>query len=288
MNLIKGSDFGGRFHIHLHSFSPTTSLQFYILLNSVKSVKEQLDPNNLPKHIAVIMDGNGRWAKQQGFVDRIFGHRNALKAVKEAIEGCAEIGVKYLTLYAFSTENWNRPKAEVDALMMLLISALKDELEDMKKNNVRLDTIGAIDTLPESSQRVLRSAIEETKDNTGVVVILALSYSGKWDIITAAKKLAEQVKNGEIAIDDINEQLFEQSLDTKGIPNPDLMIRTGGDHRISNFMLWQLAYSELYIFEELFWPDFRREHLFEAILNYQERERRFGKTSEQIKKPINA
>ncbi|WP_309912009.1 MULTISPECIES: isoprenyl transferase [unclassified Arcicella] len=258
------------------------------MLKSVKSVKEQLDPNNLPKHIAVIMDGNGRWAKQQGFVDRIFGHRNALKAVKEAIEGCAEIGVKYLTLYAFSTENWNRPKAEVDALMMLLISALKDELEDMKKNNVRLDTIGAIDTLPESSQRVLRSAIEETKDNTGVVVILALSYSGKWDIITTAKKIAQQVKNGEIAIDDINEQLFEQSLDTKGIPNPDLMIRTGGDHRISNFMLWQLAYSELYIFEELFWPDFRREHLFEAILNYQERERRFGKTSEQIKNPINA
>ncbi|WP_310587166.1 isoprenyl transferase [Arcicella rosea] len=258
------------------------------MLKSVKSVKEQLDPNNLPKHIAVIMDGNGRWAKQQGFVDRIFGHRNALKAVKEAIEGSADLGVKYLTLYAFSTENWNRPKAEVDALMMLLISALKDELEDMKKNNVRLDTIGAIDTLPESSQRVLRNAIEETKDNTGITVILALSYSGKWDIVKTAKKLAEQVKNGELAIEDIDEQLFEQSLDTKGIPNPDLMIRTGGDHRISNFLLWQLAYSELYIFEELFWPDFRREHLFEAILDYQDRERRFGKTSEQIKKPVNA
>jgi len=258
------------------------------VLKSVKSVKEQLDPNNLPKHIAVIMDGNGRWAKQQGFVDRIFGHRNALKAVKEAIEGSADLGVKYLTLYAFSTENWNRPKAEVDALMMLLISALKDELEDMKKNNVRLDTIGAIDTLPESSQRVLRNAIEETKDNTGITVILALSYSGKWDIVKTAKKLAEQVKNGELAVEDINEQLFEQSLDTKGIPNPDLMIRTGGDHRISNFLLWQLAYSELYIFEELFWPDFRREHLFEAILDYQERERRFGKTSEQIKNPVNA
>jgi undecaprenyl diphosphate synthase len=251
-------------------------------------VKEQIDANNLPKHIAVIMDGNGRWAKQQGFVDRIFGHRNALKAVKEAIQGCSDLGVKYLTLYAFSTENWNRPKAEVDALMMLLISALKDELEDMKKNNVRLGTIGAIDTLPESSQRVLRNAIEETKDNTGVEVILALSYSGKWDITTTARKLAERVKNGELAVEDINEQLFEKSLDTKGIPNPDLMIRTGGDHRISNFMLWQLAYAELYIFEELFWPDFRREHLFEAILDYQDRERRFGKTSEQIKKTINA
>ena len=258
------------------------------MLKSVKSVKEQIDANNLPKHIAVIMDGNGRWAKQQGFVDRIFGHRNALKAVKEAIQGCSDLGVKYLTLYAFSTENWNRPKAEVDALMMLLISALKDELEDMKKNNVRLGTIGAINTLPESSQRVLRNAIEETKDNTGVEVILALSYSGKWDITTTARKLAERVKNGELAVEDIDEQLFEKSLDTKGIPNPDLMIRTGGDHRISNFMLWQLAYAELYIFEELFWPDFRREHLFEAILDYQERERRFGKTSEQIKKTINA
>lgn len=258
------------------------------MLKSVKSVKEQIDANNLPKHIAVIMDGNGRWAKQQGFVDRIFGHRNALKAVKEAIQGCSDLGVKYLTLYAFSTENWNRPKAEVDALMMLLISALKDELEDMKKNNVRLGTIGAIDTLPESSQRVLRNSIEETKDNTGVEVILALSYSGKWDITTTARKLAERVKNGELAVEDINEQLFEKSLDTKGIPNPDLMIRTGGDHRISNFMLWQLAYAELYIFEELFWPDFRREHLFEAILDYQDRERRFGKTSEQIKKTINA
>lgn len=251
-------------------------------------MKEQIDANNLPKHIAVIMDGNGRWAKQKGFVDRIFGHRNALKAVKEAIQGSSDLGVKYLTLYAFSTENWNRPKAEVDALMMLLISALKDELNDMKKNNVRLDTIGAIDTLPESSQRVLRDAIEETKNNTGIVVILALSYSGKWDITNTARKLAERVVKGEIAIEDINEKLFEQSLDTKGIPNPDLMIRTGGDHRISNFMLWQLAYAELYIFEDLFWPDFRREHLFEAILDYQERERRFGKTSEQIKKTVNA
>jgi undecaprenyl diphosphate synthase len=246
-------------------------------------VKEQLDQNNLPKHIAVIMDGNGRWAKQQGFVDRVFGHRNALKAVKEVIEGCGEIGVKYLTLYAFSTENWSRPKAEVDALMMLLVKTIKDELPTMQKNNVRLDTIGATHTLPNSSQNELKSAIEATKSNTGLTVILALSYSGKWDIVNATKKLIEQVQKGEIALDEISEEVFEMSLDTKGIPNPDLMIRTGGDHRISNFMLWQLAYAELFIFEDLFWPDFRREHLLKAILDYQERERRFGKTSEQLK-----
>jgi undecaprenyl diphosphate synthase len=246
-------------------------------------VKEQLDQNNLPKHIAVIMDGNGRWAKQQGFVDRVFGHRNALKAVKEVIEGCGELGVKYLTLYAFSTENWNRPKAEVDALMMLLVKTIKDELPTMQKNNVRLDTIGATNTLPTSSQKELESAIDATKSNTGLTVILALSYSGKWDIVNTTKKLIEQVRKGEISVEDINEELFENSLDTKGIPNPDLMIRTGGDHRISNFMLWQLAYSELFIFEDLFWPDFRKEHLHEAIFDYQDRERRFGKTSEQLK-----
>jgi undecaprenyl diphosphate synthase len=246
-------------------------------------VKEQLDSNNLPKHIAVIMDGNGRWAKQQGFVDRIFGHRNALKAVNEVIEGCGELGIAYLTLYAFSTENWNRPKAEVDALMMLLVKTIKDELPKMQKNNIRLETIGATHTLPEISQRELKTAIEETKNNTGLTVILALSYSGKWDIVNTTKKLVQKVQNGELAIEDITEQLFEESLDTKGIPNPDLMIRTGGDHRISNFLLWQLAYAELFIFEELFWPDFRKEHLHEAILDYQDRERRFGKTSEQVK-----
>lgn len=246
-------------------------------------MKEQLDQNNLPKHIAVIMDGNGRWAKQQGFIDRVFGHRNALKAVKEVIEGCGELKIEYLTLYAFSTENWNRPKLEVDALMMLLVKTIKDELPTMQKNNIRLETIGATHTLPEISQKELESAIKATKDNTGLTVILALSYSGKWDIVNTAKKLIKQVQKGEISVDDINENLFEQSLATKGIPNPDLMIRTGGDHRISNFMLWQLAYSELFIFEDLFWPDFRREHLHEAIVDYQDRERRFGKTSEQLK-----
>ena len=256
------------------------------LLKSVKSVKEQLDRDNLPKHIAVIMDGNGRWAKQKGFTDRIFGHRNALKAVKDVIEGCGELGVKYLTLYAFSTENWNRPKAEVDGLMNLLVKTIKEEVPTMHKNNVRLDTIGDTSALPDYSRRELLSAIEDTKNNTGLTVILALSYSGKWDIVNAAKKLAQQVKEGTIGLDDINESVFELSLDTKGIPNPDLMIRTGGDHRISNFMLWQLAYAELYIFEDLFWPDFRREHLHIAIGDYQARERRFGRTSEQIKKSI--
>ncbi|MBC7409825.1 MAG: isoprenyl transferase [Arcicella sp.] len=246
-------------------------------------MREQLDQNNLPKHIAVIMDGNGRWAKQQGFVDRAFGHRNALKAVKEVIEGCGELKIEYLTLYAFSTENWNRPKLEVDALMMLLVKTIKAELPTMQKNNIRLETIGATHTLPSSSQKELKSAIEATKSNTGLTVILALSYSGKWDIVNTTKKLIEQVQKGEISLEDISENLFEQSLDTRGIPNPDLMIRTGGDHRISNFMLWQLAYSELFIFEDLFWPDFRREHLHEAILDYQDRERRFGKTSEQLK-----
>ncbi|MFD1817088.1 isoprenyl transferase [Pseudarcicella hirudinis] len=246
-------------------------------------MKEQIDNNNVPKHIAVIMDGNGRWAKQKGFVDRIFGHRNALTAVRDTIEGCGELGVKYLTLYAFSTENWNRPKAEVDALMSLLVGTIKDELPGMIKSNIRLETIGNIDSLPAKSRKELTAAIDSTKNSTGLTLILALSYSGKWDIVNTARQLAQKVKEGTIAVEDITEDLFEESLDTKGISNPDLMIRTGGDHRISNFMLWQLAYTELYIFDELFWPDFRKQHLFEAVLSYQTRERRFGKTSEQIR-----
>lgn len=246
-------------------------------------MKEQIDNNNVPKHIAVIMDGNGRWAKQKGFVDRIFGHRNALTAVRDTIEGCGELGVKYLTLYAFSTENWNRPKAEVDALMSLLVGTIKDELPGMIKSNIRLETIGNIDSLPAKSRKELTAAIDSTKNSTGLTLILALSYSGKWDIVNTARQLAQKVKEGAIAVEDITEDLFEESLDTKGISNPDLMIRTGGDHRISNFMLWQLAYTELYIFDELFWPDFRKQHLFEAVLSYQTRERRFGKTSEQIR-----
>ncbi len=245
---------------------------------------EQLKSGSLPKHIAVIMDGNGRWAKERGFAERIFGHRNALKAVREVTEGCAALGVRYLTLYAFSTENWSRPKAEVDGLMTLLIKTTKDELPTLQKNNVRLDTIGDIQSLPKSTQAELQSAIDATKNNTGLTLILALSYSGKWDIVNTTRKIAAAVQQGELDINDITEDLFERYLDTEGINNPDLMIRTGGDHRISNFLLWQLAYAELYFMEDVYWPDFRREHLYQAIQEYQTRERRFGKTSEQIKK----
>lgn len=245
-------------------------------------MKELIDTGNLPKHIAVIMDGNGRWAQNQGAA-RIFGHRNAIQAVREVTEGCAELGVSFLTLYAFSTENWARPEFEVRALMELLVQSIRNELPTMLKNNVRLDTIGDINSLPGRCQRQLVEAIEETKHNTGLNLILALGYSGKWDIVQATKKLAEEVQKGLLAPGEINEELMAASLSTKDRPEVDLMLRTGGDHRISNFLLWQLAYAELYFYEDLFWPDFRREHLYEAIMAYQNRERRFGKTGEQIK-----
>jgi len=246
-------------------------------------VKESIDLNNLPTHIAVIMDGNGRWAKQKGFTDRIFGHRNAIQAVRETIEGCGELGVSYLTLYAFSTENWNRPQTEVKALMSLLIGTIKDELPSMMKNQIRLKAIGDVSTLPQSTQKELQYALDLTAENKGLTLNLALSYSGKWDIVQAAKKLANDCLEGIINPEDINNERFASMLSTGDMPDPDLMIRTGGDHRISNFMLWQLAYAELYIFEELFWPDFRKVHLHQAIVDFQMRERRFGKTSEQVK-----
>ncbi|MCE6988381.1 isoprenyl transferase [Dyadobacter sp. CY323] len=245
-------------------------------------MKELIDTGNLPKHIAVIMDGNGRWAQNQGAA-RVFGHRNAIKAVREVTEGCAELGVSYLTLYAFSTENWARPEFEVRALMELLVQSIRNELPTMQKNNVRLDTIGDTESLPGSCQRQLAEAIEATRQNTGLNLILALGYSGKWDITQAAKKIAEDVRKGVLLPENINEEMISINLATKQRPEVDLMLRTGGDHRISNFLLWQLAYSELYFYEDLFWPDFRREHLYEAILSYQNRERRFGKTGEQIK-----
>ncbi|MCF0061561.1 isoprenyl transferase [Dyadobacter chenwenxiniae] len=245
-------------------------------------MKELIDTGNLPKHIAVIMDGNGRWAQNQGAA-RIFGHRNAIKAVREVTEGCAELGVGFLTLYAFSTENWARPEFEVRALMELLVQSISNELPTMLKNNVKLDTIGDTDSLPRSCRNTLAEAIEATKDNTGLNLILALGYSGKWDITQAAKKIAEDVKNGVITPEQINEEMLATKLATKSRPEVDLMLRTGGDHRISNFLLWQLAYAELYFYENLFWPDFRREHLYEAIAAFQNRERRFGKTGEQIK-----
>ncbi|MFN4145574.1 MAG: isoprenyl transferase [Runella sp.] len=244
-------------------------------------MKENIDRSNLPQHIAIIMDGNGRWAKKQGAM-RVFGHKNAIKAVREATEGCAELGVKFLTLYAFSTENWSRPASEVQALMELLVSTLNDELPTLLENNVKLDTIGDTESLPPSCRNHLANTIEQTKHNTGLNLILALGYSGKWDITQAAKKIAQHVANGKLLPDDINESTIQAYLSTQYRPEVDLMLRTGGDHRISNFLLWQLAYAELYFYDDVFWPDFRREHLYEAILSYQQRERRFGKTSEQI------
>lgn len=245
-------------------------------------MKELIDAGNLPKHIAVIMDGNGRWAQNQGAA-RIFGHRNAIKAVREVTEGCAELGVGYLTLYAFSTENWGRPEFEVRALMELLVQSIANELPTMMKNNVKLDTIGDIKSLPGSCQRQLTEASDATKNNTGLNLILALGYSGKWDLTQAAKKLATEVQNGTLKPEEINEKTLADQLSTGSRPDVDLMLRTGGDHRISNFLLWQLAYAELYFYENLFWPDFRRANLYEAILSFQGKERRFGKTGEQIK-----
>jgi undecaprenyl diphosphate synthase len=246
----------------------------------VKSYKEHIDFNNLPKHIAVIMDGNGRWAKKKGAM-RIFGHKNAIQAVKDVTEGCGELGVKYLTLYAFSTENWNRPKAEIDGLMELLVNTVKQEIKTLMDNQVKLKTLGQTSNLPEDCQKNLDWAIEQTKNNSGLTLILALSYSGRWEIAKAAKTLAEDIEKGKIKAADINEQIFENYLQTSGIPDPELLIRTSGELRVSNFLLWQIAYSELFITPTL-WPDFRKDHLYEAIWSYQQRERRFGKTSEQL------
>ncbi|WP_017730019.1 isoprenyl transferase [Nafulsella turpanensis] len=243
-------------------------------------MKENLDLHNLPEHVAVIMDGNGRWAKKKGAM-RIFGHKNAIEAVRDTTEACAELGVKYLTLYAFSTENWNRPKAEVNALMELLVMTIRKELNTLQKNNVRLMAIGNLLTLPEGCRQQLKDAIAQTSQNTGLTLVLALSYSGRWEIMNAVKELSRKVAAGTIAPEAIDESLFENHLNTHSIPDPELLIRTSGEMRISNFMLWQLAYTELYI-TEILWPDFRREHLYEAIYAYQQRERRFGKTSEQI------
>lgn len=246
-----------------------------------------IDSQNIPHHVAVIMDGNGRWAKEKGFKDRIFGHKNAIQAVRETIEFSGEIGVKFLTLYAFSTENWNRPKTEVRALMELLISTILKELDNMMANQVRLKVIGAVENLPADTLKTLNAAIEKTSNNTGLTLILALSYSGKWDIVQATKSIIDKIEKGNLKKEAIDEQVFAQNLNTCEFPDPDLMIRTGGDHRISNFLLWQLAYSELYIFDELYWPDFRKEHYIRAIIDFQTRERRFGKTSEQIKTATN-
>ena len=243
-------------------------------------MKERVDLHNLPRHIAVIMDGNGRWAKKQGAA-RVFGHRNAIQAVRETTEGCAEIGVQYLTLYAFSTENWNRPKAEVNALMELLVSTIRKEVGTLQKNNVRLNHIGNLKELPAGCQKQLLEAIEQTQQNTGLTLTLALNYSGRWEILQATQRLMQAVQEGKLQPEALTQQLFEQQLNTHDMPEPELLIRTSGEMRISNFLLWQLAYTELFITDVL-WPDYRKEHLYEAIVSYQQRERRFGKTSEQI------
>ncbi|MEM6963240.1 MAG: isoprenyl transferase [Bacteroidota bacterium] len=242
--------------------------------------KSKIDLENLPKHIAVIMDGNGRWAKQKGKL-RVFGHRNGVKAVRETTEAAAEIGVKYLTLYAFSTENWNRPPTEVSALMKLLIETVRKELSTLTENNIRLQAIGDLSRLPKATHRALMEGIEKTKHHTRMTLVLALNYSAKWEILEASKKLAHAAKLGNLDIDKIDETAFSNALSTKGIPDPELLIRTSGEQRISNFLLWQIAYAELRFFP-IFWPDFRKEHLYEAIVDYQNRERRFGKTSEQV------
>jgi undecaprenyl diphosphate synthase len=249
-------------------------------LQKSMSLKDQINLQKLPQHIAVIMDGNGRWAKGKGKF-RIFGHQNGVKAVRESAEACADIGVKYLTLYAFSTENWSRPKEEVNALMELLVSTIRKETKTLMKNNIRLQAIGDIADLPQKCQRELAEAIEETKNNTRLTLILALSYSSKWDMINAIKKISAAVKDGSLAIGDIKDATVDQYLSTSEYPHPELMIRTSGEQRISNFLLWELAYSELYFTPKL-WPDFNREDLYEAIIDYQQRERRFGKTSEQV------
>lgn len=241
---------------------------------------QPIDKTRLPKHIAIIMDGNGRWAKERGH-DRVYGHHEGVLSVRDIVNACGEIGIQYLTLYAFSTENWNRPKAEVDALMELLVNTIRKEAEELKKNNVRLHVIGDFETLPEVCQRELTEAKEMTAENNGVNLILALSYSSRTELARAAKKIAIAAKEGEIDINQIDENLFANYLDTTAFPDPELMIRTSGEHRISNYLLFQLAYAELY-FTSVHWPEFRKANLLEAIANYQQRERRFGKTSEQI------
>jgi undecaprenyl diphosphate synthase len=241
---------------------------------------EQIDKKNLPKHIAIIMDGNGRWAKKKGAL-RIFGHKNAVQSVKETAETCAELGVEYLTLYAFSTENWSRPQEEVSALMQLLVSTIRSEIKTLNKNNIRLLTIGNIKDLPDSCQRELQEAKDITKNNTKLNLVLALSYSGRWEIMEAIKNIALEVKENNIDPLQINEIFLQKHLNTHDMPDPELLIRTSGEMRISNFLLWQIAYAELY-FTEVLWPDFRKEHLYNAIISYQKRERRFGKISEQM------
>jgi undecaprenyl diphosphate synthase len=246
----------------------------------LKIEREHIDFTKLPKHIAVIMDGNGRWAKAKG-KPRVFGHKNGVEAVRAISEACAELGVENLTLYAFSTENWNRPAIEVNALMALLVEAVKTETSTLNKNNIRLRAIGDLSKLPKMSRIALEGAIEDTKNNTRMNLILALNYSSRWEIVHATQKIGTEIQAGNLKPEDINEAVFSNFLSTKDYPDPELLIRTSGEQRISNYLLWQIAYTELY-FTETYWPDFRKLDLYKAIFEYQNRERRFGKTSQQI------
>jgi len=248
----------------------------------MQDLKSKIAENKVPNHIAVIMDGNGRWAKLKG-KPRVFGHKNGVTSVRQVIEGCAEIGVNYLTMYAFSTENWNRPKLEVKTLMALLVSSLKKELKTLQKNNIKLNTIGNLESLPEKAQIELNEVIEKTKNNNALTLTLALSYGGREEIVNVIKNISKKVVNKEVNIEEIDEKIINNHLYTFSLPDVDFMIRTSGEKRISNFLLWQMAYAEFY-FTDTLWPDFRKENLFKAVLEYQNRERRFGKTSEQIEK----
>jgi undecaprenyl diphosphate synthase len=241
---------------------------------------EQIDKSRLPRHIAIIMDGNGRWAREQG-QDRLFGHYHGVESVRDIVEGCAELGIGYLTLYAFSTENWDRPEYEVVGLMELLVNTIRNEVESLNKNNIRLHVIGDLNMLPEYAQKELHEALEITRANTGLNLVMALSYSGRWELINAVKSIAWEVKTGKLNLEEIDHNTLQRHLCTSELPDPELMIRTSGEYRISNFLLYQLAYAELY-FTNVRWPDFRKQNLYEALLNYQGRERRFGKTSEQV------
>lgn len=243
-------------------------------------ILSQIDLKKSPRHIAIIMDGNGRWAKQQGEV-RLFGHTSGVEAVREVLKGCVDLGVRYLTLYAFSTENWNRPKEEVDGLMNLMVETIANEVEELNANNVRLRSIGDESKLPDACRNELNKAKKETAKNDQVDLILALNYSARWEIMHAVKNIARKVENKAISADQIDESFFENELALTNIPDPELLIRTSGEYRLSNFLLWQIAYAELYFTEKL-WPDFNREDLFKAVLDYQGRERRFGKVSEQL------
>jgi len=257
-----------------------TSLEKLQQITPDQQLRALIDPARVPQHVAIIMDGNGRWAKQQGEL-RVVGHSNGVRSVRDTLVGATEIGVKYLTLYAFSTENWNRPQAEVDALMDLLVNTLMSELDSLHENGVRLNAIGDLESLPDSCRNTLHEAIRQTAKNDRITITLALSYSSRWELVRMTREIATKVRAGELTPEQITEETLEQHLSTIGMPDPELLIRTSGEQRLSNFLLWQIAYAELW-FTPVLWPDFRKEHLYQAVLDYQNRERRFGLVSEQV------